>query len=29
MRMPATGTVLTDPEIATVRAWIAGGAMNN
>jgi hypothetical protein len=29
MRMPATGTVLTDPEIATVRAWIAAGAMNN
>jgi hypothetical protein len=29
MRMPATGTVLTDAEIATVRAWIAAGAMNN
>jgi hypothetical protein len=29
VRMPASGVVLTDAEIATVRAWIAAGAMNN
>jgi hypothetical protein len=29
VRMPASGAVLTDMEIATVRAWIAAGALNN
>jgi hypothetical protein len=29
VRMPASGAVLTDMEIATVKAWIAGGALNN
>ena len=29
VRMPASGVVLTDMEIATVRAWIAAGAANN
>jgi hypothetical protein len=28
-RMPASGTVLADAEIATVRAWIMAGALNN
>ncbi len=29
LRMPASGVVLTDTEIATVRAWIQAGAMND
>lgn len=29
VRMPASGTVLTDAEIATVGAWISAGALNN
>jgi hypothetical protein len=29
VRMPASGVVLSDMEIATVRAWIAAGALNN
>jgi hypothetical protein len=29
VRMPASGAVLSDMEIATVKAWIAGGALNN
>jgi hypothetical protein len=29
LRMPASGVVLSDAEIATVRAWIAAGALNN
>jgi hypothetical protein len=28
-RMPANGAVLTDAELATVRAWIMAGAMND
>ena len=28
-RMPASGAVLSDMEIETVRAWIAAGAMND
>ena len=28
-RMPASGVVLTDAELATVRAWIAAGAKND
>jgi hypothetical protein len=29
LRMPASGVVLDDPEIATIKAWIMGGALNN
>jgi hypothetical protein len=29
MRMPANGVVLTDTDLATVRAWIMAGALNN
>jgi hypothetical protein len=29
VRMPASGTVLTAAEIATVRGWIAAGAKND
>jgi len=29
VRMPASGTALTDAEIATLRAWITAGALNN
>lgn len=28
-RMPATGTIMMDDEIATVRAWIMAGAKND
>jgi hypothetical protein len=29
VRMPASGSTLSDGEIATVRAWIMAGAMND
>jgi len=29
LRMPASGGVLEDAEIATIRAWIMAGALNN
>jgi hypothetical protein len=29
VRMPASGVVLSDAQIATVRAWIMAGALNN
>jgi hypothetical protein len=29
VRMPASGSTLTDAEIATVGAWITAGALNN
>jgi mono/diheme cytochrome c family protein len=29
VRMPATGTTLSDAELATVRGWIASGAKND
>ena len=29
LRMPASGIILDDPEIATIKAWIMAGAPNN
>jgi hypothetical protein len=29
VRMPASGTVLTDPEIATIKGWITAGAKDD